>query len=1502
MKSCTLSYIEKLPSSVPAGEKRRLTDLHFRIGKSLKGEGTPTEPTFLLQNGYLRFNPRIPSVYQEQLASIDKLNTLFGGTQQAPIIFQKDLNGVPIVGVDVRPLLKSKFQDPFNFLSDQTDDSIWTGIGLNTLEAVAQTDLARSLKDFSLEQNPNGAYEYIDGLHGKLWKESVKGIREKLETYFRLIEDGAVDKPNQKEKLLLMRVHLNQLQEGEPLKTVEALSAFVIHASNWLDAIHKNYFTQEGSVLVVQKELETGISRKTGEILTPTQRSRRLQWVGKELAKAKHYLYLFDDLVKFQEGLGLLHYTSLAEKTLDLSPALTTYLDKWLNGQGISPGQKSRVNDFLAGDQFSLSGLETLLTDVLNQSKPDQSLLDSIAQIKSLSTELLTKFPGKSVDQVLKTSVEKARSLKNSLADNHYELVKNWIWPRIKAKQLGYEGDFKLTEDQIIPLLKSASEDEGIFQYGLDAPIQSSDPITAIVANILSDTLYEASRQTQGDVSYLSGIREGLNLEKKLTPEQIRQYHREITHDNVLLLKGEEGGEAGPDWEGPTISITEFGETTVLKGYTKQSFLEEYNTARFEAQQLAFQKGLTRQIDQLWDLIPKEPDGSLTLDQNGLPAVSSGLLQYLKFSAQTNPYHARVLSKVFHKDRSGNYYLLKTDIDPSEPYWLRARLKQAFQQEFYSTHTQSLAQEAKTKLYTKWGILDNGKLPGFSEEMDERIQENSSDYKVVGDPEELREQLLRPENQGWLGSYVSHQPNSTEHYIYARSTSTQGVHSWGWINIKKPGALDNVTRLYYNKYRLTSLADQYHVDKGGFGPQVAQQYSSLKANPEKWDYYQALYEMYQDGNDNLTKNRLEHGVLPQVEKLDNVELGQEGWFTRLIQWIKNHTFLSSIRESAQWVTGKQETPENYGKPTYLDNLPVKTIRPRFTKNVADTNLEQDLFRSVLMYKAGSNHYRALRNLDPQVQALRTIIKGDSYLSLQERQATGETWTRKKLGEIIKLEQKTSATRLNKKLVSFLDDIVYGDSTFASSFKLGNKEISLNTLGQKLSGFTAFSSLAWNVSSMFGNIGVGFLANYSESVKGKYYHPEDWRAAQLNYWKNVKGLIGDLSESNADNRSMLTQLALRFDAIQGEILDDQGNISRNGTTEKMMNRALFFTQSGAEHLIQTVSMEAQLRGFILPDGRRLWDTVRYQKGQPIQFEGVAEESLRQFQQQLHSVNKQLHGHYASFDKALIQRHWLGQLAMMFKKYIYSSLRYRFSGKRYDWEAGDETEGHLRAYWKQLQSEIQDQQSIWMKAAMFGNGVLVRPTLGAIDQLIAGAITRKNTQASQYLYGDDGATPETRNAAARQTAFDVLWYTLMVMVAGFVHGLDEDDDPNGVVLKNLEAFSRRMEGDLGMYLPLYAGTGTKALFSTYDKAWTLVKSPLAQLRAYDGTVALFSQLTSDIGSLEFETYTRSGPGYEKGDTKLGHKVEKSLLGPYYQILRLMNPDSQLQYLNLSRRNSQ
>jgi hypothetical protein len=44
-----------------------------------------------------------------------------------------------------------------------------------------------------------------------------------------------------------------------------------------------------------------------------------------------------------------------------------------------------------------------------------------------------------------------------------------------------------------------------------------------------------------------------------------------------------------------------------------------------------------------------------------------------------------------------------------------------------------------------------------------------------------------------------------------------------------------------------------------------------------------------------------------------------------------------------------------------------------------------------------------------------------------------------------------------------------------------------------------------------------------------------------------------------------------------------------------------------------------------------------------------------------------------------------------------------------------------------------------------------------------------------------------------------------------------------------------------------------------------------------------------------------GYKKGDLKINKLAQKSIIAPYWQIVKLANPDQQLQYLEMVNKNS-
>jgi len=71
--------------------------------------------------------------------------------------------------------------------------------------------------------------------------------------------------------------------------------------------------------------------------------------------------------------------------------------------------------------------------------------------------------------------------------------------------------------------------------------------------------------------------------------------------------------------------------------------------------------------------------------------------------------------------------------------------------------------------------------------------------------------------------------------------------------------------------------------------------------------------------------------------------------------------------------------------------------------------------------------------------------------------------------------------------------------------------------------------------------------------------------------------------------------------------------------------------------------------------------------------------------VHAIAREAQGVYNDFDKTLLQRHWLGEMLLMYKKFIIPSVTRRFRGLHFSVETEDFTEGYFTTFYSSLRNE-------------------------------------------------------------------------------------------------------------------------------------------------------------------------------------------------------------------------
>lgn len=715
------------------------------------------------------------------------------------------------------------------------------------------------------------------------------------------------------------------------------------------------------------------------------------------------------------------------------------------------------------------------------------------------------------------------------------------------------------------------------------------------------------------------------------------------------------------------------------------------------------------------------------------------------------------------------------------------------------------------------------------------------------------------------------------------------VPRWAYNEDKFYDFIDRDLREFAKSLPLAKSAEEYTANKDLLDKKRKQ----LEADPKYINprynellsdgYYMMLYKNHQYANNFFGTNGLRFGIIGQVNTKKSPSQAVKETISSAKEKLSDLKNTDTIRGKVKNVV-KSTTDYLFDKEEGIDNLEYNFDESLYrnirTSTVTPIQNEEDLelllHENVMVFSKDALKYSSLRNIQANIDNLKYLVQGNPSLGINPRKVISlDKSGNKKWFNFIKLpkHKEQYQNRLNDQLVKQINDVVYGDSEEEAFVRFGQSRdekgnlvggvnISLNKVGSNLGFGTALLNMAGNLLSMTRNITIGNVTNLMEAVGSRYVSKADYGFALAEYGKQIFNADnGILADAFSRKKSKIAQMALLYDAIQGEYRDREGRIiSENFTRRYYSKSSWFLLNHAAEHQIQLTMMIALMKNKKVQtkDGKSisLWDAYKLdtQSGLYSLSSDViwTKEETSNFRKEMHSILRELNGNYSELHKAVLQRSWWGKLMLVYRKYIYSQVRSRFGGFRMDYERGDVSYGYFRLFTKQLIQDIRD----------VGVGQAAKNIMYNL----------KDNENKTYL-----------NYATRKTVFELATLTgLLLTIMALAPGDDEEETSklNAYVLWWLNS----LYSDLGSYS-----------YQSLAEIGRQVKNPSAGNITLTKLTSFADQLLSDITSGDLERYEQDGYGYEKGDTRLGAKFEK-LIPIVNQVKRAMNPEQQLQFFEL------
>lgn len=1482
MTVCSFSYIEDDLNGFSPEVKEELTSEHIRIAKDLvRHRNTKGEKIFNLINDKLVV-PFNSAQYHQAKKYINNIN------ESGKVVeLIRDINN-PLrayVTIDVRPIASRVLE-----------------VDQDSRANFYKNFLGDSAIIFS-EESFDNAIEAVDFL--PTWEKISKSIKGRLSVYLDSLPRSG-DNFSKKQTQMQIESLLAYLNDPKTENIITGLNQYIVNSSI-------NLNNMSARLANINKMLESLSD-------DPIQKKNQLKTIADFVRQSSYYYHLFDVLedIDTQIQLQEIDVKAIESYQTDL---LEDNLKSLLTEKGFN---EEETLEFLNNVPVAIENPSQMLSDLTSQylGKVGSVPYDMIADLQNKYNKILKdslKQNG-NIIQTLRQTITKTRGLKSELRRLHYDTLVEVYFPVLESVHAKateeYKEKYPLDKERFKTLLAIGEEDiDSITKWG-SAMINVNELVAQTVALYFKQVMINSNIQSNSDVMDLQRVivdREQSDLDN---------LYNLATYESSVIegIKPVDGTyEPAPDEE--ILTFTIFGEDKSYIARKTKNILSDTNELLFHNIQKVYYDNITTKAKELTDLIMEDKYALQYLKDS-----SSGILKQL----HSNIYIGK---GGYIQNRIAKY------IDLGDAEEVENFIAQKLKTIFNKQHFRYLNNDEKRDWFDRKGLLNIfGDFADLNEEINldirKEVTKNSFaiDYKnenlediISGNPSILF---------GVDGNTLVRLKDGS--YKFIQYTNVADL-----VTLSEP--VENIAMFFIGTNEMRKLKDHYKIENGGFGDENKSKWDSIQSNDFNRGLYNTLINKYSGAVDNMGVSALKYNEVPQVTKLQNeskvekikilandIKTGNtEKFFDYAKSFLVKDNKKERKNEAGEYIDedGNVVSEPQYEstESQYVNGQKVRDIKAKFTRSVPITDLETDLYKSILLYKVSSNTFKSLQDNESQALLLQSVIEGDKTLGIDPRKMTVKK-DRKNVGVAGgQIAYKEHGIKTSEMILSFINDYVYNVNQ--EDYGILGTKVSAKKVANILNTANAFNVLAFNVLTMPSNAIIS-LHNTRLIAKGnEFFNEEDWQNALGEYTTALPEFLSDFTGDKLTiQKSPISQMIIRFNAIQGEFIAPTGELISKNVGEKLLDSSLFWTQEVVEHANQTQSMIMMMMGYKLPSGNSLWSEVKKlnvgRVGQELLMpEEFTPDIEKDFQVKLQAANLVIHGNYSSLDKNMMQKSIFLNMLMTFRKFIYDGFRVRFQSERPDLQTGTVREGWFRTYFKQLNKELVEQvktqgltrDNAWGVTKGIATG-LFKSTLSGLDAAAFGVGSKNNSEFKDFIHGAD--LSERQRYAAIRSAYGIGNVIRAMLLVSFVQALaenaDDDDENYKKFLAYIELYSRKLEGDLGMFESFTNLTNGIPGLTTFDQFRKVTKSPLVAYRTIDNTVGLFAQLTDfdyrdDEGNLSFQwgaldRYEKSGKGFEKGDLKINKKITKSIISPLFQMQKAFNPQQTLDYMNMIYSNSQ
>ena len=503
----------------------------------------------------------------------------------------------------------------------------------------------------------------------------------------------------------------------------------------------------------------------------------------------------------------------------------------------------------------------------------------------------------------------------------------------------------------------------------------------------------------------------------------------------------------------------------------------------------------------------------------------------------------------------------------------------------------------------------------------------------------------------------------------------------------------------------------------------------IKTDSEAYKKLDPLRKKYHDDVMEI-KKELDNVLPPYVTSLVNAPKVRKDF----LEVLKNSkgdqmkVIKDKLKETYSMTSDDEYTLKNDVVIIDYNGNQVHTVPLRFLSFGKDENMNNmstDIVESMSLYAQMATNFSMMTRALPHLRNALNIIKEGS-VGKEGEEEIGDKKFKTQKG----LKKRGEQSKEVKRIEGMFDSQLYGMKVY--DLNVGN--VSLTKIGHNLMQWTALNQYAMNPHGALQNEITGIIQEATEAMAGKYFSNSDLVWAHQEYVRCLPDIVGETG-ARAKN-SKINLFIEKLNILQES--DREQNFNRKTRLGRLVNSQLPYCMTGVgEHNLHTLTGLAMANNIKLKDANgnqiSLWDaletiTLGEQKTRQVELliakgEGVkaqalkekidkhpewfdgktltlaikkgvtktngeafTDEDLQDQTRRIMAVNHRLHGIYNEEDKALAQQYVLGQMGMMYRKWMAPSIFRRFQGLTYSQDLHDWEEGYYRTAARLLRETI------------------------------------------------------------------------------------------------------------------------------------------------------------------------------------------------------------------------